>query len=264
MRMPSASLYPHAAVSLWPKSTMTRPADHPAQATAHFIAYPSHPSLRSDVLQLIANLESGTREAQKSLAARVLETAAREVLQVMVVDLVQRLQRPDRPSAEIHKTLRYLDDYIGGFCRLLSGMLSNDKLMRAMRYFRTVLMDIDDAQGQPQPWIGFPVDDSFAAELRAVCAHLRDANAPYDAARTVQALDALTDAVLHALLEAPRDLMQFGFVIRKAADGGIAVARSAMRGMTHRSIPYLSARQRRGLADHLDSMLHELPATQYT
>lgn len=231
--------------------------------TVFFAAYPSHPSLRTDIQQLIDNLDRGTRESQKTLAAHAFETAAQEVLEALVVNLVKRLENPQNPAVEIHKTLNRIRDNIGGICRLVVGVLNNDKLAVAMRHYRTLLLDMPGQDGSMQPWIGIRVDDAFVRELRAVAAHLRDESATYDAARTTRVLDRMTDMVLNAMIEEPKQQMGLGFVTRKAADGAISLVRSAMHGMTHRSIPHLSPRRRRGLADHLDALLVELPADRY-
>lgn len=231
--------------------------------TVNFIAYPSHASLRRDVEELITRIDGGTRESQKALAARAFETAAKEVVDVMIRQLVDRLQNPARPNVELHRSLDRLDEHLGGFARMLAGMLNNDRIRAALGHYRTLLLDIDDATGTPQPWIGFRVDDDFVAELHAVCAHLRDEQAQYDARRTMRMLDRLTDAILHQLVEEPKDRMQFNFLVRKTVDGAIAVIRSALHTMMHRSIPHLSARQRAGLADHFGSVLHALPADRY-
>lgn len=231
--------------------------------TVFFVAYPSHASLRNDIQQLIDNLASGTRSSQKALAAHAFETAALEILQALVINLVKRLENPQNPNVEIHRTLKRISDNVGSICRLVTGVLSNEKLAVAMHHYRTILMDIDDADSNPQPWMGLRVDAAFVNELRAVTAHLRDENAVYDAQRTMRMLDRLTDMVLQAMIEQPKAQMGLGFVIRKAADGAISLVRSSMHGMTHRAIPHLSPRRRRGLADHLDSMLLELPADRY-
>jgi hypothetical protein len=231
--------------------------------TVFFAAYPSHPSLRQDIQRLIDNLNAGTRESQKALAAHAFETAAQEVLDALVTNLVRKLENPQKPNAEIHKTIARIRDSMGGLCRMITGVLSNEKLAVAMRHYRTLLLDVDDATGQPQPWIGMRVDSAFVNELRAVAAHLRDDNATYDAQRTMRILDRLTDMVIGAMIEQPKELMGLGFVLRKTADGAIALMRSAMHGMTHRSIPHLSPRQRKGLAEHLEAMLLELPANRF-
>jgi len=234
-----------------------------AAATVFFVAYPSHASLRNDIQQLITNLDGGTRESQKHLAAHAFETAAQEILQALVINLVKRLENPQKPNADIHRTLKRIGDNVGGLCRMITGVLSNEKLAVAMRHYRTILMDVDDADGNPQPWMGLRVDAHFVDELRVVTTHLRDEHATYDAPRTMRMLDRLTDMVLNAMIEQPKEQMGLGFVMRKTADGAISLVRSTMHGMTHRAIPHLSARQRRGLADHLDSMLLELPANRF-
>lgn len=228
-----------------------------------FLAMPSHMALRADIRQLMDNLAAGSRESQKPLAARALETAAREVLQAMVVNLVKRLENPAKPNADIHRTLDSLDNHIGTFCRMLVGVLGNDRIAAALRHYQTLMIDIDDDRGQPAPWFGFRVDAAFVDELHAVAAHLRDENTAYDAQRTMALLDAVTDRVLHQFAEVPKQQMDFGFLMRKTADGGIAVIRNAMHGMGRRAIPHLSARQRRGLADHLESFVKALPADRY-
>lgn len=230
----------------------------PENASAFFVAYRSHDSLRRDVLQLIANLEGGARESQKDLAARALETAAREVLQVVVADLVNNLDDAGDKTADIRRSLSKLDDHIGSFCKLLASMLSNEKTLPVMRHFKDVLIDIEDANGTPQPWVGFPVESAFATELSAVCRHLRDDSEEYDPVRTMAMVDQLTDAILHEFLEVPKELMKFGFVMHKTANGAIAVIRSVMHGMLHRAIPDLSPSQRNGLADHLDGLILEV------
>jgi hypothetical protein len=232
--------------------------------TVFFAAYPSHPSLRNDIETLNSNLNAGTRESQKALAAHAFETAAQEVLEALVTNLVRKLENPQKPNAEIHKTINRVRDSMGGLCRMITGVLSNEKLAVAMRHYRTLLLDIDDANGVAQPWIGIRVDSAFVSELRAVTTLLRDENAAYDAQRTMRMLDRLTDMVIGAMIDQPKEQMGLGFVMRKTADGAISLVRSAMHGMTHRSIPHLSPRQRKGLAEHLDSMLLELPATRYT
>lgn len=236
----------------------------PQNKLVYFVAYPSHASLRQDIQQLMDNLNAGTRASQKALAARAFETAAQEVLQALVINLVKRLENPQNPNVEIHRTLKRVNDSMGGLCRMITGVLSNEKLAVAMRHYQTILMDVDDADGKPQPWMGLRVDDAFVSELRAVSAHLRDEQAVYDATRTLRMLDRLTDMVLDAMINTPKKQMALGFVMRKTADGAIAMIRSTLHGMTHRAIPNLSARRRKGLADHLDALLLELPADRYT
>lgn len=225
-----------------------------------YIAWPSHPWLRQDIEQLIANLDARTKESQKALAARIFEKAAQEMMTVLVVNLVKRLENPKYPVPEIHRNIARVNDHLGGFCRLLTGLLSNDKISAAMHQYQHNLMTIPDADGKPQPWMGFRVDAAFVDELRAVATHLRDDSQPYDVARTLKMLDRLSDAVFHELAEVPKEKMNFGFVARKAADGALGLIKSAMHGMTHRSVPHLSPRQRKGLADHLESVLVDLPA----
>lgn len=231
--------------------------------TVAFIALPSDLSLRKDIRQLMDNLAAGARESQKPLAARALETAAREILQATVTNLVKQLEDPARPAHDIHKTLRSIDTHIGSLTRVLVGVLSNAKIEAAMRHYQTMLIDIDDENGVPQPWMGFRVDDAFVTELRAVQAHLRDSSAPYDSARTVRLLNRVTDMVVRQFAEIPKEEMEFGFLMRKTADGGIALIRSAMHGMIGRSIPHLNTRQRAGLAEHIGSFVIELPADRY-
>lgn len=231
--------------------------------TVAFIALQSDLSLRKDIRQLMDNLASGTRESQKPLAARALETAAREILEATVTNLVRELEDPARPAHDIHKTLRSIDNHIGSLTRVLVGVLGNAKIAAAMRHYQTLLIDVDDENGVPQPWMGFRVEDAFVAELRAVQAHLRDTSAPYDSARTVRLLNSVTDKVVREFAEIPKEEMEFGFLMRKTADGGIALIRSTMHGMIGRSIPHLNARQRAGLAEHIGSFIIELPADRY-
>lgn len=235
-------------------------------AQVHFIAYASGNSLREDVDTLIRNVESGSKASQKQLAAHAFETAAREVLKTFVGDLAQQLQDPARPNRDVQKTLASVDQHVGSFCRLLVNFISNDKLPPVMRHFSTLLLDVDDARGPAQPWVGFRVDTGFVAEYRAVIAHLRDpavTRESYDGLRACRLLDDMMDRMLDIFLEQPKKLMDFGFVMRKAADTAIGMIRNGMHGMMRKTIPHLNAQQRARLADHLEHLLLSLPADRY-
>lgn len=235
-------------------------------ATVHFIAFPSSVALRSDVDTLVRNVESGSKASQKQLAAHAFETAAREIMKAFVVDLATRLQNPDKPNRDVQKSLATIDDHLGSFCKLLVNFISNDRLAPALRHFRTLMLDLDDARGPAQPWGGYRVEDAFVAEYRAVIAHLRDpavTRESYDGQRVCRLFDEMMDRLIDVFMEQPKQLMQFGFIARKAADAGIGLVRSGMHGMMHKTIPFLGARQRLQLAEHLEQLLIALPADRY-
>lgn len=225
----------------------------------YWLCYRSNASLRTDVLRLIANLEGGSKESQKELASRALETAAYEVLQVLVGDLARHIHTTDAADSEIVRTLARLEGHIGSFCRLLTSILINEKILPVMHHFREMLIDREDSPGNVQPWVGFVVSEKLVDAILITREHLLDIGSTYNPTLPQATVGHIVDIVLHNLLETPKDLMRFGFVMRKTADGAISIIRSSMQGLIQRSLNELSLQQRFGLADYLEGLLHLQP-----
>ena len=228
-----------------------------------FIAYPSQASLRKDVQKLFTILEAGTRDSQEELASHALEAAVREVIGVMVGDLAKSLQEPGRGDGDSHRVTASLENHAGTLIRMLLKVVSNDKMLPAIRHFQTIMIEIDNQAGMPEPWVAFRIDDAYAAELKGVVAHLRDVNTPYDAERTMRMMDASIALVFRDFLDRPREQMHFGFVLRKAMESVVALLKGGIHKMVSHNMRSLREGQRKRLADHLEKLLVELPAERY-
>lgn len=229
-----------------------------------WLVFPSSHETRRELEGLLETLAGGTREPQKARATKALQRAAHEVLDVLIMDLARRLQEAaGRQNREVQQNLAKLEDHVAGTIRMVSGVLTNDRLPPLLNYFRTLALDLDDAQGRPQPFLGLRAEPAFAAEARAVIANLRDSDAPWQVERTLRVLDTLTDTLIDRLLVQPKALLDLGFVLRKTADGALALLRTLLHRLMHRYMPHLKSAQRAALADWLESLFRDLPADRY-
>lgn len=219
------------------------------------IAFVSSPELRRHSEELIARVEAGGAATQADLMIATVNRFTDETLKVFFLDLIDLLQLNPLLSRLIHGAVATIETTIHGVARNIIHRLDNTALLPLADYMGGVMLTAPDTSGDPTPYIGFPVDEPTRQRLQRLQDDMRTGD-PRHYERELQALlTDITDRALQVYLETPIDLLQMGFILRKSAEGGVAVVRGAIHLLLRRLLPELEGPQLLAVAHHLGGLL---------
>ncbi|HEX4870465.1 MAG TPA: hypothetical protein VFV15_07095 [Moraxellaceae bacterium] len=219
------------------------------------IAFVSSPELRRHSEQLIAQVESGSDASQADLMIDTVNRFTDEILTVFFVDLIDLLQLNPVLSRAIHGAVATIKATIHGVARTIIHRLDNRSLMPLADYMGGVMLTAPDTSGDPTPYIGFTVDDATRQGLQQLMQDMR-AGEPRRHEKTLESLLlAITDRALEVYMLTPLGLLELGFLLRKSAEGGVAVVRGAIHMVIRRLLPDLDGPQLLAVAHHLGGLL---------
>lgn len=219
------------------------------------IAFVSSPDLRRHSEQLITQVEAGSREPQADLMIATINQFTDEILRVFFLDLIDLLHLNPLLSRVIHGSVATMKTTIHGIARTIIHRLDNHQLQPLADYMGSVMLTAPDTSGDPTPYVGFPVDEATQHRLQTLLAAMRRNDPVQHKAELATVLNEITDRALDVYMLTPIELLKLGRLTRKAAEGGVAVVRSAIHLILRKVLPDLDGPQLLAVANHLSGLV---------
>jgi hypothetical protein len=219
------------------------------------IAFVSSPELRRDAETLIKRVEDGAPEAQTDLMITTISRFADEILQVFFVDLVDLLHLNPLLSKVIHGSVSTIKTTVHGIARTIVHKLDNQQLLPLADYMGGIMLTAPDTSGDPTPYVGFPVSDATQARLHALVDAMRRDDPRQHEAELEVLLNEITDRALEVYMLSPIELLKLGLIVRKGAEGAVAMIRSAIHLVIRKVLPDLDGTQLLAVGNHLSGLV---------
>lgn len=220
-----------------------------------YIAFRSSPALRQDSRRFLRNLALASPEPQSPLIASIMADFTDELLQVFMLDIIDLMQLSPFMHKLVHGTVSTIKSTVHGTTRAVVHKLSNQQLRPLAGYVQGLMLNVNDAQGDTQPWVGFAIDEAFHQRLRHLIQAMRADQPKAQEAELIGCLREVTDRAIAVYIDTPTALVGLGFVMRKVADGAASVIHKASHALIAKLIPDLQAEQYAQLADYMEGLL---------
>lgn len=224
-------------------------------ARATYVAFPSSPALRQSSRLVIRNLEAGVKESQTDLITRIMFDFTDELLKVFLLDIVEMANLSPFLEKLVHGTVNTIRGTVHTVTKAVVHKLDNRQLRPLADHIRKLMLTAPDASGNPVPWVGFAIEEAFEQRLRRLVAALKGEAPESQTQELIAALSEITDRAMDVYIIQPTELVGLGFILRKVADGGAGVVRSAVHALIRKLVPDLTAVQLRDLAEYMEQLL---------
>lgn len=219
------------------------------------IAFVSSPELRRDAESLIGRVEGGAPDAQTDLMVTTISHFADEILQVFFVDLIDLLRLSPLLGKVINGSVGTIRTTVHGIARTIVHKLDNLQLLPLADYMGGIMLTAPDTSGDPTPYVGFPVTEATQARLQQLVEAMRREDPRQHEAELETLLNEITDRALEVYLSSPIELLKLGLIVRKGAEGAVAMIRSAIHLVIRKVLPDLDGTQLLAVANHLAGLV---------
>lgn len=220
-----------------------------------YIAFASTQELRRDSMQLLANIDARSKESQAELMTRIIHNFTDEILQAFFLDMVNLLELSPFMARVVNGSVTTIRETIHTVSSRILHRLDNRQLMPLSDYMSSVMLTANDAAGQPQPYVGFPVHEATEQRLTKLITAMRQGDPKAQRPELKAMLNEITDLSLEIYLLTPIELLKLNFLLRKLAEGSVAVIRGAIHLVIGRLLPDLDDRQLLEVANYLEGMI---------
>lgn len=194
-----------------------------------YIAIPLRPHIADGLATLVERSRSRLTEDDKKLGAQLLADAYCDVLDHVFFELLYDINRThpthlmqeavatgDEIKAKIHSSLGWV-----------IGFFSSERIIPVINHFNE-LTHAADREGSRQHYTAFPISQKLAGASQRVLGQLADGSAK-DLNEGVELLIEVLDVAIDQLVQEPKRLMKFNFVVNKTLDGVISLMLTLFR-----------------------------------
>ena len=219
------------------------------------IAVPVETHVYEEMKALYARAVKPISDEDKALGADLLAQTYVHLLDTCFTHLLDELNRtqPDKMLQDagkvIHKVQSEAQHYIGWLIKFISAK----RVPPVIRHFHD-MVHVVEFQGVTQPCIVIPVTQTYADKA----SDLMKALAKGDESRIEEGVELLIEAIetaLQPLVYAPKDLMDFNFVISKTINGVINVLHTLFKHTLRKLPPHLKVDSYPRIAAHFEQFL---------
>lgn len=197
-----------------------------------YIAVPLRPHIADGLAMLTERSRSGRlTEDDKKLGAQLLADAYCDVLDHVFVEMLYEINRqhPSHVLKEAIATADEIKEKIHSSLGWVIGFFSSERIIPVINHFNEMTHALD-REGSRQHYTYFPISDHLAASSQRVLGQLADGSAR-DLNEGVELLIEVTEVALERLVQEPKRLMKFNFVVNKSLDGVISLLVSLFKRM---------------------------------
>lgn len=187
------------------------------------IAVPLRPHVADGLATLTERARTRLTDDDKKLGAQLLADAYCDVLDHVFVELLYDINR-HHPSPVINEAIATSDEIkekIHSSLGWVIGFFSGERIKPVIFHF-DALTHAADVEGSRQHFTSFSISPRLAADSRRVLGQLADGSAT-SLDEGVDLLIEVTEAALEQLVQEPKRLMKFNFVVNKTLDGVISL-----------------------------------------
>lgn len=219
------------------------------------IAFVSSPGLRRDSEDLIAHVEAGSQEPQAGLMIQTIHQFTDEILHVFFIELIELLHLNPLLGKVITGAVASIKTTISGIAGAIIHRLDNKQLLPLADYMGSVMLTAPDTSGDPTPYVGFPVSETTQDRLQDLLEQMHRDDPKAHEPELARLLNEITDRALDVYMLTPIELLKLGLVLRKGAEGGVSVIRSAIHLVIRKVLPDLNGPQLLAVANHLSGLV---------
>lgn len=221
--------------------------------TTVYVALPSPQKLEDNTNQFLAAIKSGTKAPQNTLFMQVCF----DFLDVMLEGL---FYGPTR-QIELTSFRKRLVDALGGviektthgLVRSVIGKASNEELRRLTAFVEERRVYLNDA-----PHVSFPLPEAFTTRFEALHeATMSGSRENVD--EQIIVMCEFIDISLDYMFKRPTELMQLGFIARKAVDIGYSSVRSMSHSTVRKIATDVSLEENQRLSTYFYELMKEGP-----
>lgn len=197
-----------------------------------YIAIPLRPHIADGLATLTERSRSGRlTEDDKKLGAQLLADAYCDVLDHVFVEMLYELNR-QHPSHVMKEAIATADEIkakIHSSLGWVIGFFSSERIIPVINHFNNMTHALDE-EGSRQHYTYFPISDRLASNSQRVLAELAQGTAR-DLNEGVELLIEVTEVAVERLVQEPKRLMKFNFIVNKTLDGVISLMTSLFNRM---------------------------------
>lgn len=217
-----------------------------------YVAIPSPQKLEDNSNKFLAAARAGSREPQNALVIQI-------AFDFLDVTLDALFYGPTR-QIELTPFRKRLVDALGslivktshGLVRSVIGKSSNEELKRLVSYIEERRIYLDG-----KAHVSFPLPDSFATRYEALHESTMSGNRAIE--QQVAVMCEFIDILLDYMFKKPCDLLQLGFIARKAVDLGYSSVRSLSHSTVRKIAHDVSLEENQKLSMHFYEQMKEGP-----
>lgn len=218
-----------------------------------YVAIPSPATLEDNTNRFLAAIKSGSREPQNTLFTQI----AFDFLDVMLEGL---FYGPTR-QIELTSFRKKLVDTLGsviektshGLIRSVIGKASNEELRRLTAFVEERRIYIGD-----KPQVSFPLPQDFTTRFEALHEATMSGNRD-NVEEQIKVMCEFIDISLDYMFKRPTDLMQLGFIARKASELGHSSIRSMAHSTVRKIATDVSLEENQKLSTYFYDLMQEGP-----
>ncbi len=219
-----------------------------------FVASPLQPHIPSGLLQLVERANGRLTHDDKMAGIDLLLDAYDDLLDHTLLNLMDKMEHQDtRALAEARKTVDDIKSRARHYVRWAGARIANHRLPPVIHHFHSLVQELDLGPGMRHHSV-LPISKQVAEHSQIVLDQLCDG--------TAENLDAglkLMQDIVHELsfplAIAPKNLLDFHFMVSKPLDGAIVLIRSLMNRMITRFGREISPDMYPVVGGHLQSFL---------
>lgn len=202
-----------------------------------YFAFSLDDSTRSEIDELLRNLESGTSAPQHELHTKVSLATADAILKNVVEDMMERFSGGDSAGI-LHTLLGLLKGTTHVLIKQLLGKHDNAEVAKMAVYLRDRRVAFgDDVR------FGFELPDAMAASFASIFGAIQAGQGLEQRAALNTLMQQFADVALSRYLDDFTAPMNLGFIKRKAADLGRSTINKGVHAALNKLIPSLGAKE---------------------
>lgn len=222
---------------------------------AYYVAYQASPRIRANSEKLVRNIESGVASSQADLMTDVMYDFINETLQVFFVDVIEIVEMSPFMEKVMMGSVATIKATVTKISKTIIHKLDNRQLTPLAEHMKSLMLTASDADGRPQPYVGFSIPDELQQRIHDTIVGLRGDTPRAHVQAFTDILYQVTDLALDAYFQTPLDLMKLGFILRKLADGGMEVVHGACHLAIRKVVPDMNDKHLRAVADYMEKLV---------
>lgn len=221
--------------------------------TSVYVAIPSPLKLEDNTNRFLAAIKGGSREPQNTLFTQICFDFLDVTLEGLFYGPTRQIELTSFRKKMIDGLGGLIEKTSHGLVRSVISKSSNDELRRLTAFIEDRRLYLDD-----KPYVSFPLPQGFPTRYEALHEATMSGNRD-NVDEQIIVMCEFIDASLDYMFKRPIDLMQLGFIARKAADLGYSSIRSMAHGTVRKIAKDVSLEENQKLSVYFYNLMKEGP-----
>ncbi len=184
-----------------------------------YFAFPAGDRLQQDSVQLLANFEQGLSAPQSDLFVRVANGFADVVIQTLLLNMVQNMEGGHLAARIMEKLAGVIKATVHVLIRQTLHKRSNEELRPLLGFVKSRRL-VQVEAGEERDYVCFPLPVDLAGRFAHIFHRLDQGHIEEERTALRDAMLSFSELAHYHFYEEPTQLLELGFIARKAASVG--------------------------------------------